>query len=271
MIATWTPIALPIIEIRHELADIDTYVLQASVDYRFQPGQFNMLYVPGFGEAAISVSSNPQTPDRIEHTVRAVGDVTRALKRYRVGESLLLRGPFGSGWPVEACVGLDVVIACGGLGLAPLRPVIYEILNRRAAFGKVWVLYGSRSPHDLLYPGEYQSWRDAGIKVEVTVDRADESWTGPIGVVTQLMGKLHWNPANTRVLTCGPEVMMRFVAFEAMARKVSADHIFVSMERNMNCAIGHCGHCQLGPTFVCKDGPVFSYSTMKPYMHVEDL
>lgn len=271
MTATWTPIALPILEIRKELADVDTYVLEAPADYRFQPGQFNMVYVPGFGEAAISISSNPQTPTRLEHTVRAVGNVTRAMKRYEAGQQLLLRGPFGSSWPVDACLSTDLVIACGGLGLAPLRPVIYDVINRREDFGKVWLLYGSRSPKDLLFPHEYSAWRQAGIEVEVIVDQADEKWRGPIGVVTQLMGKLNWNPATTRVMTCGPEVMMRFVAFEAITRKIPAENIFVSMERNMNCAIGHCGHCQLGPTFVCKDGPVFPYSVMEPFMHVEDL
>ena len=267
----WTPRAMPILEVQSELADVNTYAVQAPPDYRFAAGQFNMLYVPGYGEAAISISSDPHCSGYLEHTVRAVGNVTAALARLQVGDTLWLRGPFGSSWPMESCRGCDLVIACGGLGLAPLRPALHHILHHRGDYGEVHLLYGARSPADLLYPGQYQAWRQAGIDVQVTVDQADGQWTGSVGVVTQLMDRLRLRPEQTRVLTCGPEIMMRFVALGAIRRNVPRQHIYVSMERNMQCAVGLCGHCQLGPAFVCQDGPVFTYQSLEPFMHLEDL
>lgn len=262
---------MKILEIRNELSDIDTYILESPGDYRFQPGQFNMVYMPGYGEAAISISSDPQRPERLAHTIRAVGDVTRALRRLQVGQPMLLRGPFGSSWPLDESKGCDLVIACGGLGLAPLRTAIYQILNHRQQYGRVYLLYGSRSPDDLLFTAEYDDWQAGGIEVHVTVDQADKNWRGSIGVVTQLMKRIKWNASQTRLLTCGPEIMMRFVAYEAIANRLDRSHIFLAMERNMKCAVGFCGHCQMGPTFVCKDGPVFSYRAIEPLMQVEDL
>ena len=204
------------------------------------------------------------------HTIRIAGNVTRALARKKVGDQIALRGPYGSSWPMEACKGKDVVIACGGVALAPLRPAIYHIIAHRADYGRVFLLYGARTPGDLLYSREYAAWREADIEVEVTVDIGDQDWRGNMGVVPVLFYRLRLNAARTVILTCGPEIMIRFVIFEALARKISADRIFLSMERNMNCAIGHCGHCQLGPAFICKDGPIFSYRQMEPYMHLED-
>ena len=272
----WLPMAARITAITSEVPGISTYVLQfedASLanDYRFAPGQFNMLYLPGFGEAAISISSDPDQTNSLAHTVRVAGNVTRALSRMQVGQQILLRGPFGSAWPVDELLGCDVIIACGGVGLAPLRPVIYHIKNHRSDYGRVRLLYGARTPSDLLYTGEYADWQEHDIEVSVTVDLGDDHWSGQIGVVPVLFERLRLNPLQTRVLTCGPEIMMRFVVFEALGRKVQPDHIFVSMERNMNCALGFCGHCQLGPEFICKDGPVFTYDRIAPYMHYEDL
>lgn len=269
--SAWLPQDFVVVARRSELADVFTLELAGQEPFRFAPGQFNMLYVPGFGEAAISISSDPDRPERFQHTIRAVGNVTRRLQKISAGEQLLLRGPFGTGWPIDRCPGRDVVIACGGLGLAPLRPVIYHLLHRRAQFGTIHLLYGARTPRDLLYADEFAAWQAAGIDVRVTVDRGDASWRGSIGVVTQLMKSLRWRPESTLVLTCGPEVMMRFVALEALTQQVCADQIFLSMERNMNCAVGWCGHCQLGPSFVCKDGPVYTYSQLEPFLYVEDL
>lgn len=270
----WLPQLARIRHITHEVPGISTYDLQLEqrdAADAFTPGQFNMLYLPGFGEAAISISSDPQQLDTISHTVRVAGNVTRALARMKTGEQLAVRGPFGSAWPVEACRGCDVVIACGGVGLAPLRPVIYHIVNHREDYGRVHLLYGARTPADLLYTDEYDAWRDADIEVNVTVDLGDADWQGHIGVVPVLFYRLRLAAPDTRVLTCGPEIMMRFVIFEALARKIRRQHIFLSMERNMNCALGFCGHCQLGPAFVCKDGPVFTYQQMEPYLHLEDF
>lgn len=272
----WLPLPARIRRVTRETAGTATYELQienaeSAAPFRFQPGQFNMLYLPGVGESAISISSDAQRPELVAHTVRAVGNVTGALARRRVGEEVFVRGPFGSSWPLAECIGRDVIIAAGGIGLAPLRPVIYHLINHRGDFGEVHLLYGARSPEGLLYRSEFESWSRAGIHVEVTVDAGDPNWTGHIGVVPMLLHRLGMDAAKTRVLTCGPEIMMRFVILEALARRVPAEHVYLSMERNMNCAVGFCGHCQLGPAFVCQDGPVFSYAKMEPYMHVEDL
>ena len=271
----WVAQLARITAIRQDTADTASYDLQLenqkfATAYQFLPGQFNMLYLPGVGEAAISISSDPQK-DTLTHTVRVAGNVTGALARLKVGDQIGVRGPFGSSWPVEECRKNDVVIASGGIGLAPLRPLIYHIINHRDDYAKVYVLCGARSPQELLYTDEYDHWRAAGIDVEVTVDIGTDDWTGHIGVVPVLFYRLRLNPDSTRVVTCGPEIMMRFVAFEALARRIDPKHIYLSMERNMGCAIGLCGKCQLGPSFVCKDGPVFSYEQMEPYLLLEDL
>jgi len=272
----WLPHLARIERIKHEVAGISTYDLRfeepdVASGFHFSPGQFNMLYLPGFGETAISISSNPERLETLSHTVRVAGNVTRALARMREGAQIAVRGPFGSAWPVDACRGCDVIIACGGVGLAPLRPMIYHMINHREEYGRVHLLYGARTPSDLLYTDEYDAWRDAGIEVNITVDLGEADWQGHIGVVPVLFYRLRLNAPGTRVLTCGPEIMMRFVIFEALARKIRPQHIHLSMERNMNCALGFCGHCQLGPAFVCKDGPVFTYEQMEPYLHLEDF
>jgi NAD(P)H-flavin reductase len=272
----WLPHAMTVRDVRPETPGVNTYTLdfadrRATAAYRFLPGQFNMLYLPGIGESALSISSDPGEPGTLLHTVRAAGNVTSALARKRPGDRLALRGPFGSSWPMAACRGQDVVIACGGIGLAPLRPAIYQLIRHRADYGRVILLYGARTPQDLLYSAEYPAWRQAGVEVEVTVDIGDGTWQGNIGVVPVLFYRLRLHAPRTHVLTCGPEVMIRFVIFEALARRIAPGRIHLCMERNMNCAVGLCGHCQFGPVFVCKDGPVFTYERLQPYLHVEDL
>jgi len=257
-----------------ETPGVTTYDLtfdDPNAGYAFRPGQFNMLYLPGIGEAAISVSSDPGEAAKLRHTVRALGNVTRAMTRLHPGDKLGVRGPFGTVWPVDDCRGRDVVIAAGGLGLAPLRPVLYHLSRHRADYGRVTLLYGTRSPVDLLYTNEYEAWRAAGIDVQPTVDSAGGDWHGSIGFVTALLARLPLEPTRTVVFTCGPEVMMRFVASEAVARGVPASQVFVSLERNMNCAVGLCGHCQFGPEFVCKDGPVFPFDRVRRLLLVENF
>jgi NAD(P)H-flavin reductase len=271
-----------ILGIRSEVPNVATYDLafdnpEVAAAYRFGPGQFNMLYVPGYGESAISISSDPSHRDSLSHTIRVAGNVTQAIARKRVGDHLAVRGPFGTSWPVGhdgargSCRGMDVVIACGGIGLAPLRPAIYHILNHRADYGRVVLLYGARTRKDLLYPSEYDAWRAGGIEVDVTVDIGDSNWKGHIGVVPVLFYRLRLQAGKTAVLTCGPEIMMRFVVYEALARRVAAENIYLSLERNMSCAMGFCGHCQIGPYFVCKDGPVFDYRQAEPFFNLEDF
>lgn len=272
----WQPHAARICRITRERPDTLTYELELEdaatrAAYRFLPGQFNMLYLPGFGESAISISSDPGQLEAVGHTVHVCGNVTRALARRREGDQVLLRGPFGSAWPLTDCLGRDLVLVAGGIGLAPLRPALLQIVRRRGDYGRVCLLFGARSPAGLLYVREFAQWREADIRVEVTVDLADAGWRGHIGVVPTLFHLLRLNSRNTSILTCGPEIMMRFVIFEALARSVAPEQIFVSLERNMQCAVGFCGHCQLGPAFVCRNGPVFSYAQMEPYLHVRDL
>jgi NAD(P)H-flavin reductase len=237
----------------------------------FRPGQFNMLYVFGTGEVPISLSGNPGRPRTLVHTTRAVGNVTTAMRRLRRGGVLGVRGPLGRPWPLEDAVGKDVVIVAGGIGLAPLRPLLYEIVTQRSHFGRVALLYGARSPDDLLFRSELERWRAAGIAVSITVDRASSGWPGDVGVVTMFVQREPIDPANAIAFVCGPEIMMRFAADTLVRRAVPGERIFVSMERNMQCAVGFCGHCQFGPEFVCKDGPVFPYERVRALLGLREI
>jgi NAD(P)H-flavin reductase len=233
---------------------------EGSGPFSFRPGQFNMLYVFGVGEVPISISGDPAGTDLLVHTIRAVGNVTLAMKRLRAGDSLGVRGPFGNGWPVERASGSDVVIVAGGIGLAPLRPVILHLLARRQEYGRIALLYGARTPEDILFRRNLEKWRARfDIETLLTVDRATGDWRGNIGVVTSLIERSTFDPLHCTAMVCGPEIMMRFTVRELVGRGVETDNVSISMERNMKCGIGLCGHCQLGPTFVCKDGPVYCY------------
>jgi len=263
-------------DIRREVNGIATYWLaledpQAAEAYRFQPGQFNMLYLPGFGEVAISISSDPSEPQLLGHTIRSAGSVTRGIARLRAGDKLGLRGPFGTPWPMDATRGKNVLIVAGGVGLPPLRPVLLSILRHRSDYGRVLLLYGARTPAELLYTGEFRRWTDGQIELYVTVDRADETWAGQVGVVPQMFYRIRVDHQNTLVMTCGPETMMRFVIYETLARRIPKDAIYISMERNMKCAVGFCGHCQFGPAFICKQGPVLNYAAVEPFFGKEDF
>lgn len=260
--------------IRAEAYGISTFSLEyddPAVPVGFVPGQFNMIALPGLGEVAISISSDPNTPRIMEHTIRYAGSVTRAIGRLRVGDSVGLRGPYGNPWPMHLAEGKDLLLVSGGIGLAPLRPVILEALHRRASFGRVLVLYGGRTPQDLLYTSEFERWQDGGIDMYLSVDRADETWKGQVGVIPMAFYRTRLDHRNTLVFSCGPEVMMRFVIYEAMARRIPKEAIYVSMERNMKCAIGLCGHCQLGPFFVCKHGPVFRFAEVDSFFGREEF
>ncbi|HSG43847.1 MAG TPA: FAD/NAD(P)-binding protein [Anaerolineales bacterium] len=247
---------------------VDTALQQA---FRFEPGQFNMLYIPGFGESAISISSDSQDYEKLGHTIRFVGNVTHAASRLKVGDVVGLRGPFGTHWPMQEMEGKDVFIACGGIGLPPLRPALYHIIRNREKYGKVTLLYGARTSGDLMFPYEYDEWRKAQIDVEITVDRGTANWNGRVGVVPMWFYHFRIDPRKTTVLTCGPEIMIRFVIFEAMARRVPLDSIYVSLERNMKCGLGSCGHCQMGPYFICREGPVFRFDDLQSFFNIEEF
>lgn len=245
---------------------------ESAANYSYLPGQFNMLYLPGAGEAAISISGDPEHPDLIPHTVRDAGNVTHALAECREGAVIGLRGPYGSCWPVERLRTSDVILVAGGIGLAPLRPVIFHLLNHVVPERRVTLLIGARNPSGLLYREQYAVWAESEMDVQVTVDRPDSEWQSDIGVVTALLNRLPLrNPQNTVLMTCGPEVMMYYTAQAATERGLRGDSIYLSLERNMNCAFGLCGHCQLGPEFVCRDGPVFTWDRIGRFLKVEDL
>ncbi len=273
----WLAHTVQIDNITPEVEGVATYHLvfqdqHNRAAYRFSPGQFNMLYLPGAGEIAISISDDPRNQESCAHTVREAGNVTRTLAGMKAGDTLGLRGPFGTGWPLAECIGHDVILVAGGIGLAPLRPAIYALLRHHRQFGRLHLLYGARSPDSMLYTDEYDAWSQAGLNVHTTVDRSGPGWLGNVGVVTLLLDRLQTFAArNTVLLCCGPEVMMRFTATAAMNRGLDASRIWISMERNMQCAVGLCGHCQLGPDFVCKDGPVFPYDRMSRFMDVDGL
>ncbi len=259
---------------RQDAPDVFTLRLEPQGDSLppFAPGQFNMLTAFGVGESAISVSGDPAKGDGIIHTIRAVGAVSRALTELRRGDSLGLRGPFGVGWPMTELYGKDVILVAGGIGLAPLRPAIYRLLAERERFGEVAILYGTRSPSDILYRSEVESWRQRlDVDVQVTVDHADEGWYGHVGVVTTLLPRVAFDPDKTVALLCGPEIMMRFGVQALESVGVPDEAIYLSMERNMKCAIGLCGHCQLSPVFVCKDGPVFRYDQVRYLLALKEL
>ncbi|HEY6069180.1 MAG TPA: FAD/NAD(P)-binding protein [Gaiellaceae bacterium] len=252
----------------------DTWTLRLEpvdgVGLDVRPGQFTMVYSFGVGEVPISFSGDPRGP--LVHTVRAVGAVTRAICDARRGAVLGIRGPFGNEWPVAEAAGGDVVVVAGGIGLPPLRPALYEILRRRRDFRDVALLYGARTPDDLVFRRELERWRARGdLQVEVTVDAAVEPWRGKVGVVPKLIEGARFDPAATTAFIVGPEIMMRFSAQALLDRGVPPSCIFVSMERNMQCGVGHCGHCQLGPTLICRDGPVYRWDVLVPLLTAREL
>ena len=261
----WLTRTVRIADVIDEAPGVATYRLTLDGDtdpaaYGFIPGQFNMLYLPGVGESAISMSGDPTRSGGWTHTVRVAGNVTRTLAGLKRGDTLGLRGPFGTGWPVDELAGGDVVIVAGGLGMAPLRPLIYHVMNHRDRFSRVTLICGARTPDGLLYRREYDNWRQHRIDVHETVDRATAGWTGQIGVVTTLIDRLRLpDPKQTQLIACGLE------------RGIAPERMWLSLERNMQCATGLCGHCQLGPEFICKDGPVLRYDHIRPYLFVEQL
>ncbi len=264
LIAPLVPAWWPVRSVRRELADTVTLEIEPPPGgLVFEPGQFTMLSAFGIGEIPISISGDPGAPHALVQTIRSVGPVSSALTALRPGDRIGVRGPFGNGWPLEDARGADVLVVAGGIGLAPLRPVLYTILTDRDAYGRVSLLYGARSPSGLLYLDEIRGWM-AGLDIDVllTVDRGEPGWHGSVGVVTDLIRRASFEPAGTTAFVCGPEIMMRFTKQALESAGVDEERIAVSMERNMACGVGLCGHCQFGPFFVCKDGPVFRCSDM---------
>lgn len=243
---------------------------QVHASYSFEPGQFNMLYLYGVGEVAISIVSDPQDEHMYDHTIRAVGRVTNALARLRVGERIGVRGPYGRGWPMKAAEGQDVVIATGGLGCAPVVSVINYVLRRRERYERLIIMQGVKHADDLIWRNRYQEWsKMPDTQVLLAADEGGPLWPWHVGNISVLLDKANIEPQKSAVMMCGPEGMMVAVAKVLTSRRqVPEDRVWLSMERNMQCGAGKCGHCQHGGHFVCKDGPVFNYSEIKPLLGV---
>lgn len=254
-----------VVDRRQDTADTVTVWLEPAdgVPLPFSAGQFTMLSAFGVGEVPVSVSGDPHVAGPLQHTIRDVGGVTHVLTGAAVGDVVGVRGPFGTGWDMANARGGDVVVMAGGIGLAPLRPAVVEMLSRREEYGRVVVLYGARTPEDLLYVAEQAQWVREGVEVLVAVDRASPAWRGRVGLVTALLEQARLDPARTSALVCGPEVMMRHGAAALTGLGVRPDRVRVSLERNMRCGVGLCGHCQYRELFVCVDGPVLPYDRVR--------
>jgi NAD(P)H-flavin reductase len=258
-----------------ETADTVTMVMKPAEGQpipAFLPGQFNMVYRFGLGEVPVSISGDPSRPNELVHTVRSAGKITDSITKAMPGDTLGVRGPYGVGWPLAEAEGKDILVVAGGLGLPPLRPMLYELLAHRARYQRFEMIYGARTPKDLVHYEDVQRWRTrSDLRLQVTVDAAGRDWYGDVGLVTARIPDTRLDPPNTVAFLCGPEIMMRLTAQALTALGVPERAIWISMERNMKCAVGLCGHCQWGPAFVCRDGPVFCYRDVKPRLTTREI
>ncbi len=265
----YLPRLTKIAEVRRETADTQTFLLRFADpeirrSFRFKPGQFVEVSVFGVGEAPIGFASGPDSGEGFEITVRSLGSVTRALHGLGPGDWVGIRGPYGNSFPVEEAKGLDILIIGGGIGLPPLRSLIEAILQERDAFGTITILYGARTPQDRVNKKELDRWRSRGdVLLLETVDVGDETWTGPVGVVTTLFKQLTVDPSRTIAYTCGPPIMIKFVIQDLLKMGLAENRIVSTLERYMKCGVGKCGHCAIGPKYVCVDGPVFTYRQLR--------
>jgi len=243
---------------------------RARAAYRFAPGQFNMVYLYGVGEVPISIVSDPSGPELLDHTIRAVGRVTQGLARLQPGEHIGLRGPFGRGWPLREAEGHDILVVTGGLGCAPVVAVINYILMRRERFGRLTIIQGVKHAEEMIWRERYAYWNTLpDTRVLLAADHGGALWPFHVGLVTEVFDQAPITPANTLVMMCGPEGMMHAGIQNLTARGIAEERIYLSMERSMHCAVGHCGHCQYGARFVCRDGPVFAYPRVKELFRVK--
>lgn len=258
-----------ITDIKTEAFEVDTYTIafknpEAQKAFRFDPGQYNMISLPGIGEAPISISSSPKRRDAFEHTVRIVGRVTTALSRLKTGDTIGVRGPYGHPWPVEKLQDKNVAVIIGGTGCACIKPAINLLVDHQEEVESATILYGAKTPQELLYAAEFEKWQESGVNLHLTVDEGHRlDWPFHTGVVTTLFDKLPPPGKNSMALVSGPDTMMRFCLGDLMKRGWHPENLWLSLERRMECAVGLCGHCQLGPKYVCRDGPVFNYAKVQ--------
>jgi len=269
-----TPVPFQVRSVREELAHTFTLELEPpNGEFNFLPGQFTMMYAFGIGEVPISISSRSSNKETILQTIRRTGAVTNALGGLKPGAYVGIRGPYGTPWPMDKAEGRDLLIIGGGIGLAPLRPAIYHALENRDRYNQVIVLYGTRMPPDILFKKELDLWTNRDdVTALVTVDAADRGWHGSVGVVTRLLGRVDFDPQNTTAMVCGPEIMMTVSAQRLMDNyEMAPEDLYVTMERNMKCGIGICGHCQFGSKFICTDGAVFPYSEVGDQLQIKGV
>ncbi len=248
---------------------LDLQLLDEVKQEPFYPGQFNMLYLYGVGEVAISIMSDPDDNHFIRHTIRSVGRISNGLAQLQIGDCIGIRGPYGNSWPLRMAIGKDIIIVTGGLGCAPVVSVINYIMRRRNLFGHISILQGIKHSDDFIFKKYYQQWQqEKNTSVYVAADQAGPQWPFSSGHVTDFIDQIAIDPNNTIAMMCGPEGMMKVAAHSLVKKNMREEDVFLSMERNMHCAIGHCGHCQYGPHFICKDGPIFSYNKIKKLFDV---
>jgi len=271
--ASLIPTPATVSGIRFETSNVATYYIRLPTGFDLpKPGQFDMLYIHGVGEVPISVSDIDYKERVVAHTVRFVGSVTYAFTKLREGDVIGFRGPYGIGWPMELAVGRDIVIVAGGIGLPPLRPVIREVARNRGMYGRLIILYGARTPQDLIYSYEYKDYESIpNTELYLTVDTPTSEWKGNVGVVTNLIRVISVDPEKSIAFICGPEIMMKYAIKELLKRGFKMNKIFLSLERRMKCGVGLCGHCQMGPYFVCKHGPVFPLWFISKYFWVDQI
>lgn len=273
-IDSYLPIEAEIIEFKQETSSIFTIGCSFTEPdqrnlYTFYPGQFNMVYLYGVGEVAISIISDPEEKYFFQHTIRAIGRVTKALQKLQINDRIGIRGPFGRGWPLQEAHGKDIVIVTGGLGCAPTVSIINYILARRSQYGNLKILQGVKHSDDFIFHSQYKKWRESpNTEIHISADQAGPQWPWNMGYVTDMIKTLDIAAENAIVMLCGPEKMMYAAIHALLQKSVLAHNIYLSMERNMECGIGHCGHCQYGGLFVCKDGPVFAYPQIKALFDV---
>jgi NAD(P)H-flavin reductase len=271
----YLPYEAEVVERRQESPSVFTLRLrftdpQVHAAYNFAPGQFNMLYLHGVGEVPISIVSDPEDEHMLDHTIRAVGRVTRGLARLKAGDRVGVRGPFGRGWPLAESTGSDIVLVTGGLGCAPSVSVIHYVLRRREQFGRMTIIQGVKHSDDLIWREQYEDWsKRSDVHVFLAADVAGPGWPWHVGRVTGLLDQAEIHDTRSVAMLCGPEIMMRLTVDALIERGIPEQDIWMSMERNMQCAVGHCGHCQMGANFVCRNGPVFPYPEVKPLLGKE--
>jgi NAD(P)H-flavin reductase len=267
------PRAFRVVSIVAETSDVFTIAFEPAdggEQILFEPAQLGMVGLPGIGEVPISFSSDADS-DALAMTIRAAGAITTALVRCSPGDLVMMRGPFGVPWPIHRAHGKHLLVAAGGLGLAPLRALVVAASRTPDRFESISLVYGSRQRGEFLFRADLERWREVGVDVRLTVDRPDPTWTGPVGVVTTLFGDAIVHPADTVAMMCGPDVMLGAAAMALNRLGVPANQVWVTMERNMKCAVGLCGHCQFGPLFLCKDGPVLRYDRIAALFSVPEV